>query len=150
MGERGEARAYLALTDLDASPKSLFKPVFLGAKFEALDFYVEVVGQFKRKPYFFLQVKTTKSGTNPAGRLKVKLSKSDVKKLLGISAPTYLVGVDDTAKWSYILSIHLPGQKSLGSMPTTFQLTIPNLKLLKDEVVSFWKTVNHKPAISNF
>ena len=59
IAERGENIFELAVTDYESFNKPLFKPGFLGAKWPALDYYVELVGVRATTPFFFVQVKTT-------------------------------------------------------------------------------------------
>jgi hypothetical protein len=60
-GFRGEKIVELCLTDYSAFKKPLFRPGFLGDKWPAIDFYVELNGVRGRRPYFFVQSKATRS-----------------------------------------------------------------------------------------
>ena len=69
-GFRGERIVELCLTDYLAFPKPLFRPGFLGDKWPAIDFYVELAEVIGRRLYFFAQVKATTSAlaaSNAAG-----------------------------------------------------------------------------------
>jgi len=60
-GFRGEKIIELCLTDYRTLPKQLFRPGFLGDKWPAIDFYVELTAVPGKRIYFFAQAKTTTS-----------------------------------------------------------------------------------------
>src|SRR5262245_22873586 len=59
IGDRGENIFELAITDYREFARPLFKPGFLGDKWPAVDYYVELVGVEGSTPFFFAQIKTT-------------------------------------------------------------------------------------------
>jgi hypothetical protein len=153
LGDRGELWAMQSLTQYPKAKRALMRPQFLGAMWASIDLYVEIVGSHKPRPFSFAQVKSTRQGyTVQDKNLKVQLTERSVNALLNVPAPTYFIGVDDrnlTAK-VYIWSIRKNGQKAFASMPTRFELTYDNLKILRDEVVHYWKTFGKKPTSSAF
>lgn len=154
LGDRGERWAMQYLTQYPkAKEQALFRPQFLGAKWAAIDLYVEVVGRHRRRPFFFVQIKSTREGyTVRESKLKVQLSQDSVNSMLRMPAPTYFIGVDDqnlTAK-VYIWSVRKNSQRAFPSMPSDHELTYMNLKILRTEVVEFWRTNGTKPTVSAF
>ncbi|HZL36159.1 MAG TPA: hypothetical protein VFC78_12655 [Tepidisphaeraceae bacterium] len=129
----------------------LFNTALLGSDWPTLDIYVELEGAFPRlKPFFFVQVKGTVRGRDPATHdLRVQLSKKHTKRLLNIPAPTYLVGVDTLTEEMFIRSIHDRALKSISSLRTTYPLDYATMKLIHYEVLEFWQASQHKPAASN-
>src|SRR5215831_15198469 len=104
IGNRGQSLAHARLTEM-CRPNGLpyFDAHFLGDKFPTFDFLVELVGAGQRRPYFFVQVKATREGFTTADppRLRVRVSKSDVRKMVLFRAPTYVVGVDEPGERVY-------------------------------------------------
>lgn len=115
-----------------------FRPRFLGEKSPARDFIVEVV-EAAADYYFFVQVKATRKGYTKRGRrLKVGVSMEDVSRLSRMSAPAYLVGVDEPNDLAYILAILPSTTGPIASMPTNFPLDCTHLPRLHREVVDYW------------
>src|SRR5579885_719470 len=89
-GLRGEKIVELCLTEYSAFDRPLFRPGFLGDKWPAIDFYVELVGVPGTRPYFFVQSKATLEPLNVrSGALKISSTKADVTRLLQTPGPTY-------------------------------------------------------------
>src|SRR6516162_8561794 len=59
VGDRGESIFELAIMDYSRLPAPLFRPTFLGDKWPAVDFLVELTGVRGMTPVFFVQVKST-------------------------------------------------------------------------------------------
>lgn len=79
LGQRGEAIFIVLTTAFHSNSGPIFKPQFLGDKWQYVDFIVELVGAGAVVPYFFVQVKTTREGyTKKLNRLKVKVPKEGV------------------------------------------------------------------------
>jgi hypothetical protein len=142
IGSRGEAIFCVRITDFCGRKQPFFRPRFLGEKARTLDYLIELVGAGERTPFFFVQVKTTREGYRKRGRpprLKVGVSRRDVRRLSLYPAPTYVVGIDERQEVGYILAI-LGGMRSpIPSLPTNFPLHGPNLRLLWEEVRQFWE-----------
>ncbi len=142
IGKRGEAIATSDLMKFCGHPQPYFNPHFLGEKCPTYDFLVEVLGAGASSPYFLAQVKSTQTGmTRRTLDLKVALKAADVQKMVRCPIPTYLIGVDEPAERSYIVSIHGNMAGRISSIPSMYPLDCKNLKILRDEVVAHWKTL---------
>ena len=96
LGLRGEAIFTVLMTEFHSKAGSIFKPQFLGDKWQYVDFIVELVGVGDIVPYFFVQVKTTRQGyTKKLKRLKVKVPQESIHGLTLYPAPIYIVGIDE-------------------------------------------------------
>lgn len=58
LGQRGERIFEVLITKFHSDDGLIFKPQFLGDKWQYVDFIVELVGAGSYIPYFFVQVKT--------------------------------------------------------------------------------------------
>lgn len=151
-GFRGEKLTELALTDYSQFRRPLFQPGFLGDKWPAIDFYVELAEVRGKRPYFFVQTKATTSKiTTRSTALRVSTKKQDIERLLKIPGPTYIIGVHEPTKRVFIRSVHagLP-KRAITRIPLAYELSPTNLKVLHSEVRDFWKSTSHKPATSTF
>ena len=140
IGLRGESIFSAALTKLYGRPEPLFNPRFLGEKYPAVDYIVELNTPSTRIiSYFFVQVKTTRAGyTKREHRLKVKVLDKDVTRLVALPAPTYVVGVDEVNEATYIVSANGRYTRGLSSLSTRFPLNQSTQELLFQEVSRFW------------
>jgi hypothetical protein len=129
-----------------------FDAHFLGDKCPTFDFLVELVGAGERRPYFFVQVKATREGftTTHPQRLRVKVSRSDVRKMVLFRAPTYVVGIDEPGERAYIIAIYVKMKKGISSMSIQHQLNRATLRLLWEEVRDYWKGHNMHQSKSRF
>jgi hypothetical protein len=151
-GFRGEKIIELILTDRSGFPGPLFRPAFLGDKWPAIDFYVELTTVGGQQPFFFVQAKsTTPALTARSKKLVVSTQRSDIEGLLRIPGPTYLLGVHEPTQRVFARSVHsgIP-TKAITRIPLSYELTPANLKILHDEVRDFWSTRNLKPTDSVF
>jgi hypothetical protein len=151
-GFRGEKIVELCLTDYQAFPKPLFRPGFLGDKWPAIDFYVELTAVRGKRLYFFGQVKATTSIlTARSTNLHISTKIKDIDRLLQIPGPTYIFGVHEPSKRVFVRSVHtgIPA-KAITQIPLAYELTSVNLQKLHDEVRNYWSTTNHKPTFSVF
>jgi hypothetical protein len=126
--------------------------VFLGDKWPAIDFYVELTAIKNQRPYFFVQTKSTAVPIRPqAKRLQISTKKSDVPRLLGIPGPTYIFGVHEPTQRVFVRSVHA-GLKtsSITSIPLSHELNSANLVALQNEVRDFWQSTAFKPQTSVF
>lgn len=151
-GYRGEKIIELCLTDYTAFPAPLFRPGFLGDKWPAIDFYVELTAVPGKRLYFFGQVKATTSKLTTRSRaLRISTKKEDIERLLQIPGPTYILGVHEPSRKVYARSVHAGVPISaITSIPITHELNSTTLKVLHDEVRDYWKTNYHKPSTSAF
>ncbi len=151
-GFRGEKIVELCLTDYQDFPKPLFRPGFLGDKWPAIDFYVELTSIRGRRLYFFAQVKATSSPlSSTATNLSISTKINDIARLLSIPGLTYLLGVHEPSKRVFVRSIHegVP-PKAITTIPLAYELTSRNLLALHGEVRNFWTNRAHKPLSSVF
>ncbi len=101
-----------------------------------------MTGQHASKPYFLAQVKSTRSGGKKGmADLNVQLKTQDVRFMIRCPIPTYLIGVDEKAEVAHIISIHGNLTGGISSIPTTFPLDRGNLRVLRDEVQAYWRTL---------
>jgi hypothetical protein len=142
LGKRGELIFSLQMTKFHGSAP-LFRVQFLGDKWPAVDFVVELISSGQQTAYFFAQVRATRRGyshTKRGRRLRAAISAPGLLKLASYPAPTYVVGVDDVAEKAYIVSTVGTRLKGAASLPTTFELTATTRQTLWAEVESFWRT----------
>lgn len=151
-GYRGEKLVELCLTNYASFDKPLFRPGFLGDKWPAIDFYVELIAVKGRRPYFFGQVKSTRATLLPtATELPISTKKKDIKRLLQIPGPTYIFGVHEPSSRVFIRSVHNgTPPKAITKISLSYELTNHNLQKLQDEVKAYWSTRTHKPITSVF
>jgi hypothetical protein len=137
IGDRGQLLVSLLLTDLCGRDVPYFRPRFLGDKYPAFDFLVEVVDA--PAYFFFAQVKATTQGyTKAENRLLVQLDQAAVDRMVACPAPAYLIGVDaNRIGVGYILSVNEP-RPHVASLTTKFRIDSSVLKVLRDEVVEYW------------
>jgi hypothetical protein len=152
VGFRGEKLVELRLTDYSQFERPLFRPGFLGDKWPAVDFYVELNSIRGKRPYFFAQVRATSSPLTPQStHLSISSRKRDIERLLRIPGPTYIFGVHEPSNRVFVRSIHvgMPVQ-AVTRIPVAYELTSTNLEALHREVREFWAANDHKPVASVF
>ncbi len=152
IGFRGEKLVELRLTDYSAFSRPLFRPGFLGDKWPAIDFYVELNSVRGKRPYFFAQVKATSAPlTSGSTQLSISSKKTDIERLLRIPGPTYIFGVHEPSNRVFVRSIHsgVPIH-AVTRIPVAYELTSTNLEALHKEVRDFWGANAYKPAASVF
>lgn len=140
IGDRGEALFTNEITRRHGQALSMFRPQFLGGKYPAIDFVVEVTEAGGLiVPYFFVQIKATTLEYTKTNRLKAKISKQDMRRLTSFPAPTYVVGVDEIGERCFILAALNGLEKSYSSIPTGYQLSdVAVLQALRSEVIDYW------------
>jgi len=151
-GFRGEKIVELCLTDYATFSRPLFRPGFLGDKWPAVDFYVELTGLRGRRPYFLVQSKAT-SGTlrKRADSLRISSTRRDVERLLEIPGPTYILGVHEPSRRVFVKSVHEGiAKRAVTRIQLANELTSDNLRRLYEEVRDYWRTTRHKPGSSVF
>ncbi len=152
IGSRGEKIVHLCLTDYREFAKPLFRPGFLGDKWPAIDFYVELTTVRGKRLYFFAQVKSTSSSLTPEStHLSISTKRKDIDALLRIPGPTYIFGVHEPSKRVFARSIHHGNPvRAVTRIPVAHELMGANLEALHREVREFWSANNHKPGSSVF
>jgi hypothetical protein len=151
-GRRGEKIAELRLMEYKAFDGPLFRPEFLGDKWPGIDCYVELEAVRGKRPYFFVQVKSTTSALNASSiNLNISTKKKDIAMLLRIPGPTYILGVHEPTERVFIRSVHAGTPvKAITRIPVAHELTSTNLKALHNEVLAFWVAKGLKPKLSVF
>jgi len=139
IGEQGQWRFCLVITELCDRDDPYFRPRYLGDKCPTFDYLVELVdypGEF-----FFVQVKGTALGyTKDPCRLRVQVSQVDVDRMVACVAPCYVVGIDiQQIGVAFILAVNEP-REHVASLTTQFRLDCDALRQLRDEVHSFWSS----------
>jgi hypothetical protein len=151
-GFRGDKIVELCLTDFESFPNPLFRPGFLGDKWPAIDFFVELTGIRGRRPYFLVQSKATTATLDArATSLRISSKKEDVTRLLQIPGPTYILGVHVPSRRVFVRSVHIGvAPRAMTRIPLTHELTSANLQILHNEVRDYWRSTGHKPTSSVF
>lgn len=151
-GFRGEKIVELCLTDYSAFPAPLFRPGFLGDKWPAIDFYVELNGVRRQRPYFFIQCKSTRAKLKPDQEsLRITSTKDDISRLLQVPAPTYILGVHEPTRRVFVKSVHLGvAIRGITRIQLKNEMTPGNLRMLYEEVRSYWQSTKFKPSSSVF
>ena len=149
IGQRGEAKLQLCLTDYENYRSPLFNPGFLGDKWPVIDYYVEVL-RTHRKCFFFAQAKsTTRSLT--ATHLLISSKKSDIQGLKKIPGPTYMFGIHEPSGRIFVICVNAQTpRKAITRIPLANELTPSRLMDLHQEVKKFWQTNAFKPTKSAF
>ncbi|HBE19011.1 MAG TPA: DUF4365 domain-containing protein [Cyanobacteria bacterium UBA11149] len=151
LGQRGEAIFTVLMTEFHDQSRPIFKPQFLGDKWQYVDFIVELVGTESIIPYFFVQVKTTRTGyTKKLNRLKVKVPQDSIRGIAAYTAPTYIVGIDEVTEKGYIVSANAENITSLSSLSTAFPINKANREILWQEVNDFWSSYRNNLLFSHF
>jgi hypothetical protein len=151
-GFRGEKIVELCLTEYSTFARPLFRPGFLGDKWPAVDFYVELNGVRSRRPYFLIQSKATSAALSTnATSLRISSTRNDVQRLLRIPGPTYILGVHEPTRRVFAKSVHTGVPvRGITRIQLTHELTPANLQLLYNEVRDYWQSTGHKPTKSVF
>ena len=151
LGQRGEAIFTVLMTEFHGESRPIFKPQFLGDKWQYVDFIVELVGTESIIPYFFVQVKTTRTGyTKKLNGLKVKVPKEHIRGIAAYTAPTYIVGIDEVIEKGYIVSANAEHITSISSLSTAFPINKANREILWKEVNDFWSSYKTNLLVSQF
>jgi hypothetical protein len=139
LGQRGESLFSVIITRFYGRPKPVFRPQFLGDKRPVVDFFVELIGDsLNSRPYFFVQVKSTRLGYNTKNRLKIRVPATEMRNLASLPAPTYIVGIDDIQERGYIVSANGEYSGSISSLSTKHTLNRETQDMLWEEVKNFW------------
>lgn len=151
-GFRGEKIAELCLTEYLPFAKPLFRPAFLGDKWPAIDLHVELEGISGKRPYFLVQTKSTALRLMSNDRsLRISSTAADVRALLGIPGPTYILGVHEPSRRVFAKSVHAGvAPRAITRIELAHELTPTNLRRLYNEVRDYWRSTTHKPSTSVF
>jgi hypothetical protein len=110
-----------------------------------------LLGVKSRTPFFFVQVKSTTDAI-PVGATDLEVSLPPKKRefLFRVPGPTYLAGVHEPSKRTFLLSINARALQGAYKIPLQHELTPANLQILYDEVKLFWKSHTYEPQNSHF
>ena len=122
----------------------LFDPIFLGDKYPTVDFYVDLLNNQEEKGFFFVSVKTTTQGYSAdKTKLKIHVSKEELKALTKYPVPVYLFGIDAVEEKGYFTCVnHIDTNSNLSGLPVAYPLEITYMNTLWNEVKQFWNA-NH-------
>ncbi len=142
----------ICLTDFREYSRPLFRPGFLGDKWPAIDYYVELRNVRGATPYFFAQVKTTPAIlARGAQSIRIAVKERDVARLRAIPGPTYVLAVHEPSQRVFVRSVFRQTPvHGMNRIPTSHELTPARLRVLYDEVRGFWKSAGYKPETSVF
>lgn len=121
--------------------RPLFRATSLCEKYPTADFIVDVLDRSDESlGFFFVQVKGTATVTPPTARLLIDVSVARFNRLVRLSAPTYLIGVDVIGEFSYIVAAHKARTAPVSSITRAFCLHDEDVTItLYREVLAFWK-----------
>ncbi len=118
-------------------------PRHLGDKARTFDFLVELVDADEKLYFFFVQVKATRKDftkTQDPPRLRVEVSKEDVRRMVACPVPTYVVGVQEVdTQRAFLIAVHGKMSGAIPSITTAHELTPDTLHKLWEEVREFWR-----------
>ena len=144
IGKIGE-RIFMVLIGRYFDPNGyLFDPIFLGDKYPTVDFYVDLLNNQEEKGFFFVSVKTTTQGYSADKmKLKIHVSKEELKALAKYPVPVYLFGIDAVEEKGYFTCVnHIDTNSNLSGLPVAYPLEITYMNTLLNEIKQFWNA-NH-------
>jgi hypothetical protein len=142
----GRLAELVAATDLSRPVmgryhRPLFRATWLGDKYPAVDFLVDVLGRKDTSlGFFFAQVKGTAPARAQAARLSIDVPRERFNQLVRLPVPTYLIGVDVNAEVSYLVAAHRSRRARVSGMTKAYCLRDDAVKIgLYREVLGFWQ-----------
>lgn len=152
IGKRGET-VFAFLIGKRCGGKFWFDSEFLGDKAETKDFTVSAINPGCGEATFFVQVKATAKGYRGKGakrKLKVNVTKADVKKLKQVTGPAYVAGIDIEGEEGFLLAItKYTRNRTISGMPCTNPINCALITKLWIEVEAYW-TNRNMVATSSF
>lgn len=140
IGKRGE-RIFTVLLGRYFEPNGyLFDPIFLGDKYPTVDFYVDLLNYPDKKGFFFVSVKTTTQGyTADKTKLKIQVSKEELRELVKYPIPVYLFGIDAVNEKGYFTCVnHIDTGNNLSGLSVEYPLERAFVNELWEEIRCFW------------
>jgi hypothetical protein len=149
IGIRGQSIFVAQIMQFCGRDRPFFTPYFLGDKFPTVDYIVEL-NDTSRPMHFFAHVRSTRRGytRDVPARLKVQVTKSEVRRLIAFPAPAYVFGIDEQGEEGYIVAVDKP--RTVTSITTTHPLDCSTLQLLWTEVKLYWESRNPQMSESRF
>ncbi len=127
---------------------------FLGAKGEALDHRVSLIAPSTFGAVFYVQVKSTTRGYSGQGakrKLKVKVSKEDIRKLKTVPGPAFVAGIDINQKVGYLKAVTAKTPvRQLSGIPCDKPINCTNIRKLWREIDRYWRKRNMAAEDSYF
>lgn len=102
------------------------------------------------RPFFLLQVKTTKDSVDSNGKLPVAVAKEKVQALNEYPVPTYLTVILERTGEGFLLSMNGERKSGFSQFPATYPLNKRNRQQLWDEVKDFWDKHSRAGWVSQF
>jgi hypothetical protein len=152
IGSRGEHKLVLCLTNYEPYRRPLFRAGFLGDKWPVIDFYVELLGSKKNKPFFLAQAKSTARHLNRNARhIRISSKKTDIRGLIKMPGPTYMFAIHEPTGRVFVQSVHSGTPvRAITMIDVANELTPLRLRDLHNEVKVFWNSNKFKPTTSLF
>jgi hypothetical protein len=140
IGSRGESIFGMLVSRYFDPFGFLFKPIFLGEKYPTVDFYVDLLSYTDKKGFFFASIKTTTQGyTADKTKLKVYISKEELRELSKFPVPVYIFGIDAIAEKGYFVCANdIDTDKNMNGISLKYPIDRPHIIELWEEVKQFW------------
>lgn len=122
----------------------LFEPVLFGGKEPTLDYIIYLLDMNAQRfgPFFFLQVKTTRTGPNLAGSYNVQFPRDAVSRAKNMKIPFFVCVVDVSDAGNeriYIRGVEASRMRGISTIDTRFDLRSDSIKIeLFKEVTRIW------------
>jgi hypothetical protein len=152
IGKRGEI-VFAFLIGKKCEGRFWFDCHYLGDKAETKDFMVYLIDPPRNEATFFVQVKATSKGYTGSGaqrKLKVCVTKKDVKKLKSVAGPAYVAGIDVEREHGFLCAITEKTGERLSGIPCTHRIDCALIVSLWKEVKEYWGSKKMLPADSLF
>lgn len=142
IGSRGESIFGMLISRYFDPHGSLFKPVFLGEKYPTVDFYVDLLSYPDKKGFFFASIKTTTQGyTADKTKLKIQVSKEELKELSKFPVPVYLFGIDAVEEKGYFICANdIDTSRNLNGLSVKYPIDKMHTIELWEEAKNYWDT----------
>jgi hypothetical protein len=147
IGKRGED-LFRVMISKWCDGKPWFEAMFQGDKAEPADFLVRLHWTTSGDATFYVQVKATRRGYSGKGdrrKLRVSVSRKDVKKLQALRVPVYVVGIDIDEEVGFVMAVPRVVTKGLSGVPVTYPINCETIRMLWDEVEAY---TNARPTVS--
>ncbi|MCI0682468.1 MAG: DUF4365 domain-containing protein [Gemmataceae bacterium] len=140
IGRRGEI-IFEYLIGKKCKGRFWFQTTFAGDKAETKDFIVNLIEPSTGEATFFAQVKATSkgySGKRSARKLRVNVTKKDMKKLKSVNGPAFVVGIDVERQTGYLVAITAETGDRLSGLPCTHKIGCELIEKLWKEIDAYW------------
>ena len=144
IGRRGEI-IFAFLIGKKCDGRFWFHATFAGEKAETKDFIVNLIDPSCGEATFFAQVKATSrgySGKGAARKLRVRVTKKDIKKLKRVNGPAFVIGIDVEQETGYLVAITQKTGDRLSGLPCTHRIECGLIERLWKEIDGYWAKRN--------